>query len=164
MTTNKLVYEKDFFHFDKDNIVASPQKRVINPRSQTDTRIEITDGKTPSEKRLVSKYDLEIFPMADPADVFCNIKTIMTWDFEIQTPQEFGSLQFSETLLHNVLNQIHFASTILRQHFFLDFATMAGLLHKPNPKNIHKQLKESFPSLADLNLKDDYPFLFSYWY
>lgn len=164
MTTNKLVYEKDFFHFDTNKTVTSSETRVKNPRSNTSLRIEITDGKTASEKRLVSRYDLEIFPMADPADVFCNIKTIMTWDFEIQTPQEFGSLQFSETLLHHVLNQIHFATTLLRQHFFLDFATMAGLLHKPNPKNIHKQLKDSFTRLADFNLNDDYPFLFSYWY
>lgn len=163
MTTKKLIYENDFFHFDENKIVTSSETRIINPRSNTLLSIKITDGINKSEKRLVSKYDLEIFPMADTADVFCNIKTIMTWDFEIED-KEFGSLQYSETLLHHILNQIHFATTLIRQHFYLDFATMARLVRKPNIQEIHKQLKESFPHLEELKLPDDYPFLFSYWY
>jgi hypothetical protein len=81
--------------------------------------------------------------MADPADVFCNIKIIMTWDFEIEKKQDLGSLAFSEALLHHVLNQIHFATTILRQTFLMDFATTAGLLHKMNVPNIHKDEKST---------------------
>jgi hypothetical protein len=144
MTTNKIIYEKEFFDFADEKIYSNSKSRVINPRSNTSLRIEIKNGKTDLHKILISKYDLEIFPMADTADVFCNIKTLMTWDFEIESPQDFGSLQFSETLLHNILNQIHFATTLLRQHFILDFATTAGLLHKPNVINIHKQMIEHY--------------------
>lgn len=164
MTTNKIIYEKEFFHFDENKIVTSTETRVKNPRNNTSLRIEITNGKTEFHKELVSKYDLEIFPMLDPADVFCNIKTLMTWDFEIEKNQDLGSLQFSETLLHNVLNQIHFATILLRQNFVMDFATTAGLLHKPNVADIHKKMKANLTFLADLNLTDNYPFLFSYWY
>jgi hypothetical protein len=164
MTTNKIIYEKDFFDFAPEKIVTNSNSRVINPRNNTSLRIEITNGKTDLHKILVSKYDLEIFPMADPADVFCNIKTIMTWEFKIEKNHDLGSLQFSESLLHNILNQIHFATTLLRQHFIMDFATTAGLLHKPDVQNIHKQLKEKLTYLADLNLNAEYPFLFSYWY
>ncbi len=164
MTTNKIIYEKEFFHFDPDKIVTSTISKVKNPRNNTSLRLEITNGKTELHKILVSKYDLEIFPMLDPADVFCNIKTIMTWDFEIEKNQDLGSLQFSETLLHNILNQIHFATILLRQNFIMDFATTADLLHKPNVPDIHKKMKDQLTYLADLNLTEDYPFLFSYWY
>lgn len=164
MTTNKIIYEKEFFHFDQNKIVTSANSRVTDPRSNTSLRIEITNGNTDLQKCLISKYDLEIFPMADPADVFCNIKTRMTWDFEIDKNQDLGSLQFSETLLHNILNQIHFATILLRQNFIMDFATTAGLLHKPNVVNIHKQMKDELNFLADLNLIGEYPFIFSYWY
>jgi hypothetical protein len=164
MTTNKILYEKEFFHFDTDKVVTSSNSRVKNPRTNTSLRIGINNGKTELHKILTAKYDLEIFPLLDPADVFCNIKTIMTWDFEIEKNQDLGSLQFSEALLHNVLNQVHFASMLLRQNFVMDFATTADLLHKPNVVNIHKQMKEQLTFLADLRLTGDYPFLFSYWY
>lgn len=164
MTTHKITYEKEFFHFEENKIVTSTQTRVKNPRTNTSLSIAITNGKTELHKILVSKYDLEIFPMLDPADVFCNIKTTMTWDFEIGKTNDLSSLQFSETLLHNILNQIHFATIILRQNFILDFATTAGLLNKPNVVDIHKKMKAELKFLADLNLTANYPFIFSYWY
>ena len=88
----------------------------------------------------------------------------MTWDFEINKPTDLGSIQFAETLMHNVLNQVHFATTILRQNFIMDFVTITDLVFKPNPQDIFNQLKATANFLSDHTFKEPYPFLFPYWY
>lgn len=165
MTTNSIVYEKEFFHFDPEKIVGNDGKRkVINARSTTNLFITMFEDKKGVNRLLTSSYDLEIYPMADNSDVFCNIKTKMTWSYDIENEQELRTEAFAESLLHHIINQGHFATSLLRQNFPLDSATRAGLLQKTNPKKIFETLKNQVNFLADLNLTDDCPFLFSYWY
>ena len=160
MKTNNILYQNDFFHFDSEI-----KSRIINPRRIETISVNLLKDKNGKNKhQLISNYDLEIFPMSDIANVICNIKTKMTWDFEIDNQQDFYSPAFAESLLHHFVNQINFVRSILREHFMNDYATPADLFKRPNIKELYAQLKKEFNFLFELNLPDQYPFLFSYWY
>src|SRR5258708_34809468 len=103
MTTDTILYKKEFFYFDPEKIYTLGGKRVANARTNTSLSIKMPEDKNKDDEynyTLYSNYDLEIFPMNNIADVFCNIKTIMTWKFKIDNQEEFASLPFGESLLH----------------------------------------------------------------
>lgn len=159
MTTNTLLYQKDFFFFEP-----TVQSRVINPRHNEIFSSELLLNKHGQSKHsFVSNYDIEIFHRQDIADVFCNIKTKMTWDFDTKDNQKFGSYQFAESLLFHLLNQKHFATTILRQELINNFA-IVDLLFKPNVKAMYDDLKKEYNFLAPLQFDQSGNFSFGYWY
>ena len=161
MITNKVTIQNDFFHF--DHIVNNT--RVINPRHNETYSSVLTNHADNKEGHclLTSSYDIEIFPKADGADVFCNIKTKMFWDFEIRNKQELGSLAFSESLLYHTLNQKHFATMLLRQDL-IDNTILVGLLFKPNVKDMYDKLKNQYSFIAPLQFSEKGDYDFNYWY
>jgi hypothetical protein len=160
MTTSKVLIEKDFFYFDE-----RVTSRVINPRhiERFSTYLNLNQRGTHKHTYL-SNYDIEIFPRDNEANVFCNIKTKLTWDFEVNNQQELGSYQFAESLLFHTLNQRHFMTTILRQETINNLGSL-GLLSAPVPKTIYEHLKKEFDFLTPFKFENTNIWSWnSHWY
>lgn len=159
MTTESIEIKNNLFYFEP-----TLQDRVTNPRHTEHfwTMLEY-DKLENGIHEFVSDYDIEIYPTEEKTNFFCNIKTKLIWKIHTDNKKDFGSLQFSESLLYNILDQRHFMASLLRQNLINNIAGI-GLLFKPNPKQLHEDLKREYKFLANLPLTNPDNFLFKHWY